>query len=197
MREGPGRVLKWGVHACNQLRTFPAVMGTHEENGAPVPEQDHKSKHKSKDRDREKKEKRDKKEKSSKSSRHNGEESRDMSGAAADRSADVAGGSANKEAADTSNRRLPSPPLAAPPQQAPGEALQVGPADRRTETVVQDSGGEISMSIEETNRQANEAPFCHLPKMLMRAVMLLHGALAVRSHQIRAQGPHIAGLEAA
>ena len=131
-------------------------MGTHGEDGALVQEQEHKSKHKSKDRDREKKEKRDKKDKSGKASRH-GRESRDI-GAAADHPLGTADGTAEKEAVAPANGRLPTPEAQAPVQHEPAElphakpAVAPRPADRRADPVINDSGGEVSMSVEETNR---------------------------------------------
>ena len=128
-------------------------MGTHDEGGTPAQQHEHKSKHKSKDKDRDKKEKRDRKDKSSKSSRHDRDESRNIS-AATDRPVEVANGRAATEAAADTNGLRPSPPAPAPTQHAPAEvpAAAQQPADRKAAPVVNDSGGEISMSIEETNR---------------------------------------------
>ena len=129
------------------------AMATHDEGGTPVQQHEHKSKHKSKDKDRDKKEKRDKKDKSSKSSRHDREESRG-DGAVTDRPVQSANGRAETEAAADTNGLRPSPPAPAGIQHAPAEASAAAqqPADRKAAPVVNDSGGEISMSIEETNR---------------------------------------------
>ncbi len=128
-------------------------METQEEGATPVHQHEHKSKHKSKDKDRDRKDKRDRKDRSSKSSRHDRDESREH-GAATDRPVEIANGRAEAEPAADTNGLRPLPPAPAPTQHAPAEvpAAAQQPPDRRAAPVVNDSGGEISMSIEETNR---------------------------------------------
>ena len=140
--------------SCISLRS----METHDEGSTPVQQQEHKSKHRSKDKDRDKKEKRDRKDKSSKSSRHD----RDLS-AATDRPVDIANGRAETDAIAAANGLRTSPPAQAPAQHAPAEdrAAAQQPADRKAAPVVNDSGGEISMSIEETNR-CSSCVRCHM-----------------------------------
>ena len=138
----------------DQLHNRCLNMGTHDEGGTPAQQHEHKSKHKSKDKDRDKKEKRDRKDKSSKSSRHDRDESRETSALRLTVRLQVANGRAATEAAADTNGLRPSPPAPAPTQYAPAEvpAAAQQPADRKAAPVVNDSGGEISMSIEETNR---------------------------------------------
>ena len=126
-------------------------MGTHDEDGK-EPKPKHKE-HKPNDKDREKKEKRDKKDKerSSKHSRHGGDKPRDV-GRDADEAAYKVDDAADAAGAP-SNGRLPSPSPMPPPKPAAAEApAVVQRPEARADPVINDSGGEISMSIDETNR---------------------------------------------